>query len=272
MLNAPEAGRYCRWKYRDTMQCNRFPHKIKDIAMPEQPSVDEQNEIKKRAVRRVIVASLLVAAAIAALTVVTSYREKTPVTSTSTPDTVLAPIKQAEPVAPPPEETAAPPAIPPEQEAQTGAPPPPPPEVVNAPLQPVPAETTAKAVKPMQAKPGAAAEISARPTPAKPSAAQRAPGAHPVQEAPPAKAAKEIAAEKAPPAKAAEAKGYTVQLGVFSNPVNAMHLQEKLTQNGIKSYTETRLNVGPFQSKAEAEQALAKIRSLGISAVVVPVH
>lgn len=243
--------------------------------MPEQPSVDEQNEIKKRAVRRVIVASLLVAAAIAALTVVTSYREKTPVTSTSTPDTVLAPIKQAEPVAPPPEETAAPPAIPPEQEAQTGAPPPPPPEVVNAPLQPAPAETSEKAVKPVRAKPGAAAEISARPIPAQPSAAQPTPGAKPVREAPPAKTAKEIAAEKAPPAKAAEAaaaKGYTVQLGVFSNPVNAMQLQEKLLQSGIKSYTETRLNVGPFQSKAEAEQALAKIRALGISAVVVPVH
>ncbi|MCL4469676.1 MAG: SPOR domain-containing protein [Gammaproteobacteria bacterium] len=243
--------------------------------MPEQPSADEQNEIKKRAVRRVIVASLLVAAAIAALTVVTGYREKTPITSTSAPDTVLAPIKQAEPVAPPPEETVAPPTIPPEQEAQTTTPPPPPPEVVNAPLQPAPAETAEKAAKPVRAKPGAGAEMSARPTPAKPPAAQPSPEAHPVREAPPAKAAKEIAAEKAPPAKAAEAaaaKGYTVQLGVFSNPANAMQLQEKLLQSGIKSYTETRLNVGPFQSKAEAEQALAKIRSLGISAVVVPVH
>lgn len=83
-------------------------------------------------------------------------------------------------------------------------------------------------------------------------------------------------AEKAPPpaAKAAEpaAKGYTVQLGVFSNPANALQLQERLAQNGIKSYTETKLHVGPFQSKAEADQALTKIRALGISAVVVPAH
>ncbi|MBU1691462.1 MAG: SPOR domain-containing protein [Gammaproteobacteria bacterium] len=67
-------------------------------------------------------------------------------------------------------------------------------------------------------------------------------------------------------------KGYTVQLGVFSNPTNALQLQEKLAKNGIKSYTETKLNVGPFQNKAEADQALAKIRSMGVSAVVVPVR
>jgi DedD protein len=49
-----------------------------------------------------------------------------------------------------------------------------------------------------------------------------------------------------------------------------LQLQEKLAQHGIKSYTETRLNVGPFQNRAEAERALAKLRSLGVSAVVVP--
>ena len=63
-----------------------------------------------------------------------------------------------------------------------------------------------------------------------------------------------------------------MQLGVFSNPTNALQLQEKLTRNGIKSYTETKLHVGPFLNKAEADQALAKIRSLGVSAVVVPVR
>ena len=51
---------------------------------------------------------------------------------------------------------------------------------------------------------------------------------------------------------------------------NAQQLQDRLTQNGIKSYTETRVNVGPFQNKAEADQAMAKIRAMGINAVVVP--
>lgn len=89
-----------------------------------------------------------------------------------------------------------------------------------------------------------------------------------------AQPAKPVAEKTPPPAQAAEPapKGYTVQLGVFSNPTNALHLQEKLAQSGIKSYTETKLNVGPFQSKAEADQTLAKIRAMGVSAVVVPVR
>jgi DedD protein len=61
-------------------------------------------------------------------------------------------------------------------------------------------------------------------------------------------------------------------LGVFSDYANAQQLQERLARNGIKSYTETRLSVGPFQNKAEADQAYAKLRSMGISAVVVPTH
>lgn len=90
----------------------------------------------------------------------------------------------------------------------------------------------------------------------------------------PAQPAKDVAEKAPPPAKAAEPapRGYTVQLGVFSNPANALQLQEKLAHNGIKSYTETKLNVGPFQSKAEADQALTKIRAMGVSAVVVPVR
>ncbi|MDD5330076.1 MAG: SPOR domain-containing protein [Sulfuricella sp.] len=232
--------------------------------MPEQPSLDEQTEIKKRAIRRVIAASVLVAAAIAALTVLTRYKPEIPATRTTTQNTEIAP---AQPAAPP-EEMAAPPTTPSEQEVQPTTPPPPPPEVVNA----APAAPAPKEAKPMPVRPGAEAEVSARPTPAKPAAAPA-----PMAQAAPAKPQplKPAPAEKTPPlpAKAPEAaitKGYSVQLGVFSNPANAIQLQEKLTQNGIKSYTETKLNVGPFQSKAEAEQAMAKIRALGLSAVVVP--
>lgn len=242
--------------------------------MPEQPSLDEQNEIKKRAIRRVIVASVLVAAAIAALTVLTRYKSEAPVTRITTPGTALPSVTQPVPAAPAPEEIA----TPPEQEVQPATPPPPPPEVVNAPTPISPAEPAPKAAKPTSARLGAEAEVSAQPAPAKPAATQPQTAARAVQEMQPAQPAKTVTekpAEKAPPlAKAAEPapKGYTVQLGVFSNPANALQLQEKLAQNGIKSYTETKLNVGPFQSKAEANQALAKIRSLGVSAVVVPVR
>lgn len=70
--------------------------------------------------------------------------------------------------------------------------------------------------------------------------------------------------ETAPP------KGYVVQLGLFSNPDNALQLQKRLAEHGIKSYTETRLHVGPFQTKAEADEAQARIRALGINAVLAP--
>jgi DedD protein len=249
--------------------------------MPEQPSLDEQNEIKKRAIRRVIVASVLVAAAIAALTVLTRYKSEAPVTRTTTQGTVLPPVAQTEPTAPAreePVEMSAPPTTPPEQEAQPAAPPPPPPEVVNAPTPITPAGPAPKAAKPTSIRPSAEAEVSAHPAPAKPATPQPQTATRAVQEMLPAQPTKPVAekpAEKAPPpAKAAEfaSKGYTVQLGVFSNPANALQLQEKLAQNGIKSYTETKLHVGPFQSKVEADQALAKIRAMGISAVVVPVR
>ncbi|MHB1591746.1 MAG: SPOR domain-containing protein [Sulfuricella sp.] len=245
--------------------------------MPEQPSLDEQNEIKKRAIRRVIVASVLVAAAIAALTVLTRYKSETPITLTATPGTVLPPVAQPEPAAPAPEEMAAPPTTPLEQEAQPTTPPPPP-EVVNAPTPATPVGPAPKAAKPTFVRPSAEAEVSSRPAPAKSAAARPQTAARTTQEMQPAQPAKVIAerpAEKTlSPAKTAEPafKGYTVQIGVFSNPANALQLQEKLAQNGIKSHTETKLHVGPFQSKAEADQALAKIRSLGISAVVVPVR
>jgi DedD protein len=47
-------------------------------------------------------------------------------------------------------------------------------------------------------------------------------------------------------------------------------LREKLQKAGIKAYTETRLHVGPFKDRAEAEQALVRLRELGVKGVVVP--
>lgn len=248
--------------------------------MPDQPPVDEQNDIRKRAVRRLIAAFVVVALAIVALTILSKYEPEKPVTQTAPQETVLPPEKPVPatpPEAPPP---------PPEAEAQPQTPPPPP-EVVNAPAPAtapekpaVPAEEAVSA-KPAPVKPAPAPKPTAE-TPSglrldhKLTAAPARPAA-PVQPPVQAKPAEplrpvERAAVPAParPAEVAAPKGYTVQLGVFSNPANALQLQEKLAQHGIKSYTETKLNIGPFQTRAEADQALAKLRSLGISAVVVP--
>ena len=64
--------------------------------------------------------------------------------------------------------------------------------------------------------------------------------------------------------------GYQVQLGLFSNLDNAARLVEKLQRQGITVKTETRVHVGPFQSRAEAEEAMTKLKELGLSPLLAP--
>jgi DedD protein len=67
-----------------------------------------------------------------------------------------------------------------------------------------------------------------------------------------------------------DAGSYLVQAGVFTSASNARALQKKLTQAGIKARVETRVQLGPFKDKAQAEEALSTLHKLGVSAVVVP--
>ena len=104
----------------------------------------------------------------------------------------------------------------------------------------------------------------------------------PKPESPPIAPAEKPAAVKKPPAtstngKTAKApaatekitKGWIVQVGSFSNKENAMHLRSKLSSHGHTVHTETvtiagkkatRLRVGPFRDKGEAEKVQAQIR------------
>jgi DedD protein len=71
-------------------------------------------------------------------------------------------------------------------------------------------------------------------------------------------------------AKADPPRGYVVQLGVFSSPQNAEALQRKLTEAGVQTSTETRVLIGPFRDRAEAERSMETVRKLGLGAVVMP--
>jgi len=55
-----------------------------------------------------------------------------------------------------------------------------------------------------------------------------------------------------------------VQLGVFNNVANAEELRAKLELNGIPSQIEARVQVGPFGSRQEAEEARQKLSGLGL--------
>jgi DedD protein len=247
--------------------------------MPEQPSNDEQAEIKKRAMQRLAVAASLVAAAVVALTVLNYKKpEQTQAVTTSTaPAPEQATPHQPEAATEKPQEEekpgeAAAHTPPAPEAAATPVPLPPPPQVINR---------TEPPAAPGRAKPRAETppvlRITQEPGPQAPKPAKPAATTAPQQPAPAASAAAEqkppVEARQPPKQAAAEPlppKAYAVQLGLFSNPENALQLQKRLAEHGIQSHTETRLQVGPFQTRAEAEQALARIRALGINAVLAP--
>ncbi len=73
-----------------------------------------------------------------------------------------------------------------------------------------------------------------------------------------------------PLTRAAEAgKRFLLQLGVFNNVANAEELRAKLELNGIPSQIEARVQVGPFASRQEAEEARQKLAALGLEPGVV---
>ena len=65
-------------------------------------------------------------------------------------------------------------------------------------------------------------------------------------------------------------KGFIVQAGVFTSAANARTLQNKLAEKGILTHTETRVVVGPFKDRTQAEAVIRQLKELGVSAVVAP--
>ncbi len=55
-----------------------------------------------------------------------------------------------------------------------------------------------------------------------------------------------------------------LQVGVFSNHANAEELVQRLQAAGIPAQIESRVQVGPFATRAEADAARAKLKELGI--------
>ena len=64
--------------------------------------------------------------------------------------------------------------------------------------------------------------------------------------------------------------GFLVQAGVFTSPQLAEELHAKLTLSGINSTLETRVQIGPFRTRQEAEAAQIKLRELGVESVLLP--
>ncbi|GGP19530.1 SPOR domain-containing protein [Silvimonas iriomotensis] len=111
--------------------------------------------------------------------------------------------------------------------------------------------------------------------------ARSTPAPTPVATPAPTPKAAEPALNLPPPEKTAEtpaapgkfevhagSNGYTIQAGVFLHASNADKLLTQLQSAGVPAWLETRVQIGPFKNKADAEAAIRKLRKLGIEPVV----
>lgn len=259
--------------------------------MAEEPEVSESEagsgEIRSKLLARLAVAGVLVAVLLGVLAFF-DYLATAPDESEEqvfTQPVPVAPKKEASQPVTPAENLPAPP----EPEKSGPAEPPPPPQVETH----TPAVVEAKPEAVVENRPKSPSTVESTKKPQTPSPAAVQPPA-PVPEAttapsnilPPPRAA--VPAEPAPPKPAARIvdvrpapavtppavsrlfSGFLLQAGVFSSVQRAEELHARLTLSGVPSTLETRVQVGPFKTRQEAEAAQAKLKELGVETILVP--
>ena len=152
-------------------------------------------------------------------------------------------------------------------------------ETANAAKPADPATTPAPQVPPQASLQGKEEIVGGNPaaTPAASAASAPPPAAAAIEAGP--KVAGKAAAEAQRPQDPKDGKTATarvvVQVGAYADAAKAREVRQKLEKAGFKTYTQlldtkegsrTRVRVGPFASRAEAEKAAAKIKSLDLPA------
>lgn len=164
--------------------------------------------------------------------------------------------------------------------ALTGAAEPPAAAVAEAPREPPAPAASVPAPKASVAEPAkaeaakkTAAETKPAATPAAVAAAPDAARAKALLEG--KEAAKPAAAVKPEPAR--DGGRFVVQVGAFADAAAAREMRGRVEKLGLKSYMQvvetstgsrTRVRAGPYESREEAEKALAKAKAAGLNAVV----
>jgi DedD protein len=212
--------------------------------------------------RRLAIAVLMLTAAFGALLTYERFKSPRMVAPDARPSPAAPAAALKPPAEPLPEAVPAVEATPPEPAAPTmaeaPAAPPPPPQVINNERPPA---TGGPPPRLTPTRPDTAApKASAAAAPAPGAVARPAPATTP----PPPTST--TAAAPRPDA----TRGYAVQLGVFASPPNAEALQRKLAEAGLTTFTETRVLIGPFRDRAEADRSMELVRKLGLGGVVVP--
>ena len=240
-------------------------------------SDDGSSDLRGKLITRLAVAGLLVAALLGVLAffdylanppedadepVFTKPVPGAPKKEVSQPVTPAENLPEPPKVEPAPLANEAPP--PPVVEAQPAAP------VAERPESRPPPASTAAVSKAVPNLPKAVPEATMAPTnilPPRPSIApEPPPSIRPsarVVEARPAPVS-------VPPSAPRLFSGFLLQAGVFSSAQRAEELHARLTLSGVPSTLETRVQVGPFRTRQEAEAAQAKLKELGVETILVP--
>ncbi len=122
--------------------------------------------------------------------------------------------------------------------------------------------------------PESTAAVAARPEPAQP------PAEVPVRSQPASAASAAVPAAAAPSASAAsaaQAARFVVQAGAYLDAASLREARQKVEKLGLKTYTQvvetptgkrTRVRVGPFEKRTEADTVADRIKATGLSVVV----
>ena len=140
-----------------------------------------------------------------------------------------------------------------------------------APAKPTPAPAAAPAAAKPEVKHDAKQPAAPAPSPAPEPKPTRA------DDSARARALLEGRSTEAPAAAGSEEARFIVQVGAFADAEKAREARTKVERAGLKTYTQvvdtkdgkrTRVRVGPFTNRAEADKAAARIKALDLSASV----
>lgn len=222
-------------------------------------SAESVEVVRKRARHRLIGASILVLIAVLGFPLIFDSQPRPVPVDIAIEIPSRSTVKPGTPIVSP-----APPQVAPAPTAPT-APTAPATSTQSAVPSPVPAQASLQAQEEIVPKSSAAASV--------PSSAD-VPGP-----APKAQASRTPAAPggKQESAAASGSSRVVVQVGAYADPAKARETRQKLEKAGLKTYTQvvetkdgqrTRVRVGPYSSREEAEQVAAKIKALDLPASI----
>lgn len=228
---------------------------MSDSGSEASPPPDDEEALKKRLLTRIALAGVVVVALLGGLAVFDAMVVSPPSRET---------VARAPEPTPPAEAKATEAKVEPKVEVPVAEPAPPEPPKAELPSVPeYTASTSAPSAAPGRPQKSLTPPATARPAMIKPQplAGTRPEIGRDVPRPPPTAA---VPLSRPLSQAVQSSRQFVLQMGVFSNLANAEELRAKLELNGIPAQIEARVQVGPFQTKVEAEAARDRLRAIGM--------